>query len=215
MIKKAQLEFGSHDDITLVNNAKQGDIEAFEELIGRHTDMIFCVAMQITRSHEDAEDVAQNAFLKAFQHLQHFEERARFSTWLTRIAINEALMKLRRPRRVPMISIDNEAEEFGSVADKIADCKPNPEQVYSRVQLKGILQQALASLPDAYRVVFQMREVEGLSTADTAELLELSVPSVKARLLRARRKLRKGLSHHIDHSRSATESLLPLESRAA
>src|SRR5207248_661290 len=155
---------------------------AFEELVKRHTTLIFRVAMHFMNSHEDAEEIVQDAFLKAFQHLQHFEERARFSTWLTRIAVNAALMKLRSLRRTTAISMDQEMDEGGTLADKVADWKPNPEQLYSRAELREILQRALSSLPHAYKIVFVLRDVEGMSVADTAEMLELSVPNVKARL---------------------------------
>jgi RNA polymerase sigma-70 factor (ECF subfamily) len=185
-------------DVALVYSAKQGDMTAFEELIERHTAMIFRIAMNITGSREDAEDVVQDTFLKAFQHLRHFEERARFSTWLTRIAVNEALTKLRRSRRSQTISIDEEADESMSLGDRIADWRPNPEQSYNGAQLRALLQESLASLPDHYRVVFLLRDVEGLSIADTAGMLGLSVPNVKSRLLNARLKLRQGLSRHFE-----------------
>jgi len=204
MPEMEQMQAGSCDDVLLVRYAKLGNVEAFEELIRRHTDMIRRVAWQITNSREDAEDVAQEAFLKAYQNLQHFEERSRFSTWLTRIAINEALIQLRRPRRTSMISIDDEEGEFRSLEFQFTDGRPDPEQICCRAQINETLQKTLDSLPHAYRVVFLMRDVEGLSTLDTAEVLEMSVPSVKARLLRARHKLREGLKPHFKRARAAT-----------
>ena len=161
MLKNAHFEFGMPDDVTLVRSAKEGDMAAFEELVNRHTDMILRVAMHITNSREDAEEAVQDAFLKAFRHLQRFEERARFSTWLTRIVINEALMKLRRPQRTRTVSIDNEAEEFRSLGDEIVDGRPNPEEIYRGTQLRLALHSGLTSLSDKYRVVFLMRDVEG------------------------------------------------------
>jgi RNA polymerase sigma-70 factor (ECF subfamily) len=210
-ITKAQFELDTSDDLTLVHATKQGDMAAFEQLVKRHTAMIFRVAMHILASREDAEEVVQDAFLKAFQHLQDFEERARFSTWLTRIAVNAALMKLRSLRRATTVSIDQEADEGSTLADKVADWKHNPEQLYSRSELREILQRALASLPHAYRVVFLLRDVEGVSVAETAEMLGLSVPNVKARLFRARLKLREHLSRYFARGRNATESSLPLK----
>lgn len=194
----AQLSVGTGDDVALVHRAKQGDIAAFEGLVRRHTDMIRRVAMRMTDSREDAEDIAQEAFLKAFQHLPHFQERSRFSTWLTRIAINEALIRLRRPHRKRTISMDSEAGEFSSLGYDFADGKPGPEQICQITQLRGALRKALTSLPHEYRIVLLKRDVEGLSTLETAEMLELSVPSVKARLLRARLKLRAGLTPYIE-----------------
>jgi RNA polymerase sigma-70 factor (ECF subfamily) len=208
---KTQLELDTKDDVTLVDAAKQGDMAAFEQLVTRHTAMIFRVAMHIMACREDAEEVVQDAFLRAFQHLQDFEGRARFSTWLTRIAVNAALMKLRNLRRATTISLDQEADQGSTLADKVADWKPNPEQLFSRAELREILQQALASLPHSYRVVFLLRDVEGVSVADTAEMLGLSIPNVKARLFRARLKLREQLSRYLARGRNATGSPLPLK----
>jgi RNA polymerase sigma-70 factor (ECF subfamily) len=209
-IRKTQHELDASDDVALVHAAKQGDMAAFEQLVTRHTAMIFRVAMHILSSREDAEDIVQDAFLKVFQHLHRFEERSRFSTWLTRITVNAALMKLRSLRRTTTISMDQEADEGSTLADKVADWNPNPEQLYSRTELREILHRALASLPHSYRVVFLLRDVEGVSVADTAEMLELSIPNVKARLFRARLKLREQLSRYFQRGKNATESKVPL-----
>jgi RNA polymerase sigma-70 factor, ECF subfamily len=197
-----QRELDSSDDVALVHAAKLGDMAALELLLKRHTTLIFRVAMHILGLPEDAEDVVQESFLKAFQHLQHFEERARFSTWLTRIAVNEALTKLRSSRRVTTVSIHEETDESTTMADKVADWRPNPEQLYNRAELREILRQALASLPHSYRVVFLLRDVEGLSILETAEMLGLCVANVKARLFRARLKLRKFLSRYFEKGES-------------
>jgi RNA polymerase sigma-70 factor, ECF subfamily len=209
--QKTQRENDSSDDVALVHAAKQGDMAAFEQLFQRYTARIFRVAMNITSSREDAEDIVQDAFLKAFQHLHRFEERSLFSTWLTRIAVNSALMKLRSSRRATIVSMDEESDEGSTLADKVADWKPNPEQLYSRGELKAILQRALTSLPHSYRIVFWLRDVEGVSIADTAEMLELSVPNVKARLFRARLKLREHLSRNFERGRNTTEPSYPLK----
>jgi RNA polymerase sigma-70 factor, ECF subfamily len=209
--RAAQHELETSDDVVLVHSAKTGNMAALEELIKRHTTMIFRVAMHITNSREDAEDVVQDAFLKAFQHLHHFEERARFSTWLKKIAVNEALSKVRNSRRWRMVSVDEETEGALPLAASIADWRPNPEQDYGRTELREILQQALASLQHSYRVVFLLRDVEGLSIAETAELLGLCVPNVKARLFRARLKLRKFLSRYFEERNTANETSLPIE----
>ena len=208
---KIQLELGTRDDVTLVDAAKQGDLAAFEQLVQRHTAMIFRVAMHIVACREDAEEVVQDAFFKAFQHLQDFEGRARFSTWLTRIAVNAALMRLRNLHRATVVSIDQEADEGDTLADKVADWKPNPEQLYGRTELREILQRALAALPHTYRIVFLLRDVEGVSVADTAEMLGLSIPSVKARLFRARLKLREYLSRYFARCSNAPQPSVPLK----
>ena len=204
MVKNTRLEASTHDDLTLVRCAKRGDVAAFEELIRRNTERILRLAIRITGSYEDGEDVVQEASLQAFRNLGKFEERARFSTWLTRIVINAAFMKLRAHRRAFVVSIDEIPEGFTPLVETIADSKPNPEHDYGASELRLALQRALIALPDAQRVVFLMRDVEGLSTVDTANVLELSVSSVKSRLLRARHKLRKSLRPYSTIPASAT-----------
>jgi RNA polymerase sigma-70 factor (ECF subfamily) len=210
-IRETQHELGASDDVTLVHAAKQGDIAAFEQLVKRHTALIFRVAMHILNSREDAEEVVQDAFLKAFQHLPGFEERSRFSTWLTRITVNAALMKLRSLRRATTVSTDEEHDDGTAVGERLADWRPNPEQLYSRTELREILQRALAALPYSYRVVFLLRDVEGVSIADTAGMLGLSVPNVKARLFRARLKLREYLSRYFARGSNAPRPSVPLK----
>jgi RNA polymerase sigma-70 factor (ECF subfamily) len=212
MLKKTELEPGTPEELTLVRCAKRGDIAAFEELIRRNSAMVLRVAVRITGSHEDGEDVVQDASLQAFRHLENFEERARFSTWLTRIVINAALMKLRARRRTLVVSIDEDAEGFQPLGETITDWKPNPEHDYGALELRLALQRALIALPYEQRVVFLMRDVEGLSTLDTADVLDLSVPSVKSRLLRARLKLRKCLGPHFrSASFAVTTPTMPLQ----
>jgi RNA polymerase sigma-70 factor (ECF subfamily) len=189
-----QRESDSDSETLLVRAAKEGDVAAFEELVTRHTALAFRVAMHIMISREDAEEVVQDTFLKAFSHLQCFEERARFSTWITRIAVNTALMKIRSLRRVQTISLDQDTKEGILFIDTVADWKPNPDQLYSQGELRNILQRALDLLPHGNRVVFLLRDVEGMSTEETAEMLGLSTSNVKARLLRARLKLREHLN---------------------
>jgi RNA polymerase sigma-70 factor (ECF subfamily) len=193
MLKRTRLETGTQDDLTLVHLAKRGDVVAFEELIRRNAATILRVAVRITGSHEDGEDVVQDACLQAFRRLETFEERARFSTWLTRIVINAALMRLRMLRRSSIVSIGEKAEGFQHMEETIADCKPNPEHNFAASEFRLALQRALIALPYGQRVVFLMRDVEGFSTEHTADALELSVPSVKSRLLRARFALRNSL----------------------
>jgi RNA polymerase sigma-70 factor (ECF subfamily) len=210
-VKQTLFDAGSHDDLTLVHCAKLGDVAAFEELIRRNTKMILRLAVGITGSHEDGEDVVQEASLQAFRRLETFEERARFSTWLSRIVINAALMRLRMLRQTRMISIDKEGEGSTPLGEMIADCKPNPEHNYGASELRLALDRALIALPYEQRVVFILRHVEGLSTVDTADFLELSVPSVKSRLLRARLKLRKCLRPYFKNASFATGLSLPVQ----
>jgi RNA polymerase sigma-70 factor (ECF subfamily) len=163
------------------------------------------MAQNVVHCREDAEDVVQETFLRAFRHLHDFEERSRFSTWLMRIALNVALMKVRCSRRLSTTSIDEDRDEMFNLHDRIADWRPNPEQLYGRTELQDILQRALSSLPHGYRIVFMLRDIEGVSVADTAAILGLTVCNTKVRLTRARLKLREHLSQYFARTRHTTE----------
>jgi len=189
-------------ETTLVHAAKAGDMDAFEHLVRRNQGMVFRMAQHIIGSPDDAEEVIQEAFLKAFQNLDRFEERSRFSTWVTRITVNTALMRLRARRgheTVPL-SEDN-SDDHGALPLEVADWRPDPEQIYTRQELRAILERALTRLPQHYSTVFLLRDVEGFSTAETAEALGISITAVKARLLRARLQLRERLSAYFERSR--------------
>ena len=174
------------DEGTLVAAAKQGDMAAFETLVGRYERKIFRLAQNITQSREDAEDVMQEAFLESFQHLGEFQGNSRFYTWLVRIAVNQALMKLRK-RRPNEFSLDQEIETGDDLMPReVEDWGPSPEDRYEQTELGDILSTAIAELEPGFRIVFQLRDIEELSTEETAETLGLSVPAVKSRLLRAR-----------------------------
>jgi RNA polymerase sigma-70 factor (ECF subfamily) len=182
------------DEGALVAAAKAGNAKAFEELVNRYEHKIFRLAQNITQNREDAEDVMQEAFLKSFSNLDRFQGDSRFYTWLVRIAVNEALMKLRK-RRPNQVSLDEPVEtEEDSMPRELEDWGPSPEQHYAQTQLQEILSGAIAELDPAFRIVFLLRDVEELSTVETADLLGLSVPAVKSRLLRARLRLRQRLS---------------------
>ncbi len=181
----------------LVEAARSGDIGAFESLVRRYDRNVFRIAQHITQNREDAEDVVQDAFLKAYQNLGQFQGQSKFYTWLVRIAVNEALMRLRRRRPERTVSIDEDVKtEEDSMPREIADWSPNPEQMYTQAELKDILGKTIQGLPPSFRTVFVLRDVEGLSTEETASALELSVPAVKSRLLRARLQLRERLNKY-------------------
>ena len=183
------------DETALVAQARQGDAEAFTELTERYQRNIFRLAQNITQNREDAEDVLQETFLKAYQHLPEFEGHSKFYTWIVRIAVNEALMKLRKRKWDKTVWLDepvNVGEE--TVAREIAVWEDNPEQRYSQQELREILDKAVNGLAAPYRTVFALRDMEGLSTEETAEALDLSIPAVKSRLLRARLQLRDKLT---------------------
>ncbi|MGA3210675.1 MAG: sigma-70 family RNA polymerase sigma factor [Terriglobales bacterium] len=185
------------DELVLVRAAKAGDIKAFEELVRRYDRNIFRIAQHITQNREDAEDVVQDAFLKAYGNLAQFQEQSKFYTWLVRIAVNEALMKLRRRRPERTVSLDQEVRtEEDSMPREVADWSPNPEQQYSQAELRDILGKTIQGLPSGFRTVFILRDVEGLSTEETADALGLSIPAVKSRLLRARLQLRDRLNKY-------------------
>jgi RNA polymerase sigma-70 factor (ECF subfamily) len=181
------------DEHLLVTAAKAGNTAAFEELVNRYERKIFRLTMNITRNHEDAEDAMQDAFMKAYSHLDRFQEDSRFYTWLVRIAANEALMRLRK-RRPNQFSLDEPIEsEDDFVPQQIEDWGPSPEQRFAQTELRDILRGVIEELPPDFRIVFLLRDVEGLSTQDTAEAVGISEAAVKSRLLRARLKLRKKL----------------------
>jgi RNA polymerase sigma-70 factor, ECF subfamily len=186
-----------HPDVALVASARGGDVQAFETLVNKYDRQIFRIAQHITQNREDAQDVVQDAFLKAYEKLDQFQGNSKFYTWLVRIAVNESLMRLRKRRTGKMVSIDDDIEtEEGSVPRDLADWSPNPEQNYSQAELAEILRKTIQGLPHGFRIVFVLRDVDGLSTEETAETLGLSIPAVKSRLLRARLQLRERLSRY-------------------
>jgi RNA polymerase sigma-70 factor, ECF subfamily len=183
------------EEMALVHAAKAGDVSAFESLVKKYDRNVFRIANHITHNREDAEDVVQDAFLKAYENLEQFQGQSKFYTWLVRIAVNEALMKLRKRRPERTVSLDEDVKtEEDSLPREVADWSPNPEQQYSQAELKDILTRTIQGLPQGFRTVFVLRDVEGLSTEETAEALDLSIPAVKSRLLRARLQLRDRLS---------------------
>jgi RNA polymerase sigma-70 factor (ECF subfamily) len=172
-------------------------VEAFTELVNRYESNIFRLARHITQSPEDAEDVLQETFLKAYEHLGDFQGNSKFYTWLVRIAVNQSLMKLRKRKSDASVSLDDPydtGEE--NLTREVAVWEPNPEQTYSREEIRAILEKAVDSLPPAFRAVFALRDIEELSTEETAAMLNLSVPAVKSRLLRARLRLREKLTRY-------------------
>jgi RNA polymerase sigma-70 factor (ECF subfamily) len=184
------------DEADLVARAQAGDLAAFETIVQRYEPRIFRLARHMLGDAADAEDVLQETFIKVFAKIGQFQRHSRLYTWIVRIAVNEALMKLRR-RRGTVVSLDEEvAGSDGTLPREISDWHPNPEQQFQTTELGEILQQGLDSLSLPYRLVFQLRDIDELSTEETAEALGLSVPAVKSRLLRARLQLRERLAKH-------------------
>ena len=161
------------DEGSLVAAAKGGDITAFETLVGRYERKIFRLAQNITQNKEDAEDVMQEAFLKSYQHLEEFQGNSRFYTWLVRIAVNQALMKLRK-RRPNQVSLDEDVDTGeDTIPREVEDWGPSPEDRYEQSELGDILSTTIAELEPPFRIVFQLRDIEELSTEETAEALGL------------------------------------------
>jgi len=184
------------DEHLLVTAARAGDATAFEELVNRYESKIFRLTRNITGNHEDAEDAMQDAFLKAYAHLQDFHGDSRFYTWLVRIAANEALMRLRK-RRPDQFSLDEPIEgEADLFPRELEDWGQTPEQKYAQTEMQNIVGEVIDRLEPEYRIVFLLRDYEELSTQETADALGISVPAVKSRLLRGRLKLREKLNRH-------------------
>jgi RNA polymerase sigma-70 factor, ECF subfamily len=184
------------DEHLLVAAAKSGDLAAFEELVNRYERKIFRLTMNITGNREDAEDAMQDAFLKSYSHLKNFQGDSRFYTWLVRIAANEALMRLRK-RRPNQFSLDEPvAGDEDLMPRELQDWGPGPEQRFAQTEMREILSDVIEELEPDYRMAFVLRDIEELSTEDTASALGISVPAVKSRLLRARLKLRQKLNRY-------------------
>jgi RNA polymerase sigma-70 factor (ECF subfamily) len=185
------------DESVLVAQARDGDDKAFAELVRRYEGKIFRLAQHVTQNREDAEDVLQETFMKAYEHLDQFKGDSKFYTWVVRIAVNQALMKLRRRKTDKSVSLD-ETIDTGedTLVREIAAWDEDPEQRFSREELGTILDSTIQSLEPPYRSVFVLRDIDELSTEETAEALGLSVPAVKSRLLRARLQLRDKLNRY-------------------
>ena len=196
------VQFAASNDSDLVHASKQGDAGAFEQLVKRYDRRLLRISQTVTRNREDSEDAVQEALLKAFQGLEKFREDSQFSTWMIRITVNESLMKLRKQRTQKEVSLD---EDFDSDLDAlpvdVPDRAPNPEQLCWASELRDILARTVEELRPILRTVFVLRDVEGLSIEQTAEVLNLSQAAVKARLWRVRLHLRERLDRYFDERR--------------
>jgi RNA polymerase sigma-70 factor, ECF subfamily len=183
------------DEAPLLERARAGDPEAFTDLVQHYERRIYRLAKHITQNDEDAEDVLQETFLKAYEHLPGFQGNSKFYTWVTRIAVNEALMKLRKRKSDKSVPLDEPVDTGDELmVREIAVWEENAEEKYSRQEMNDILQKAIDGLKPDFRTVFVLRDIEELSTEETAEALGISVPAVKSRLLRARLQLREKLT---------------------
>ena len=198
-------------DTALVAAAKNGNGTSFEILVKRHEQRIFFVAQRITRTREDAEDVVQQTFQKAFTHLGQFEARSTFSTWLTRIAITEALMFLRRSRGLREVRIDDlNGNEKTTTPLEVPDAGPDPEAIYSQQEQAEMLSAAIDELSPGIRKAMQLRELDERSSEETAQIMGISVSALKGRMFHGRRKLRERLKQSVEHAwRSAMKTSRP------
>ena len=185
-------------DHELVCAIALGNQRAFAEFYDRQVARVYGFLLRMLPQEKDAEDVLQETFLKAYTHLGRFQGNSRFYTWVVRIAVNESLMKLRKRRSDRQVSLDEklETDDDGLLPREIVDWGDNPEKRYAKTEWQEILAEATQTLEPAFRTVFTLRDVEQLSTEETAEALGLSVPAVKSRLLRARLKLRQRLKKY-------------------
>ncbi len=198
-------------DTELLKLAKSGELQAFETLATRYERQVYSLAMRILRHEQDAEDVTQQAFLSAMEHLGTFREESSFSTWLMRIATHAALKILRKRKGVEMVSLEAATEPqegYDTVPhpEYITDWRESPEALAQKNETRRLIEEALAQLDEKHRVIFLLRDVEGLSVRETAELLGLSEANVKVRLLRARLQLREKLTQEFG---DPTRRLMP------
>jgi RNA polymerase sigma factor (sigma-70 family) len=178
-------------DGALVAAAKRGGTQAFEELVLRHRQRVLAVAQRITNNQEDAEDVAQESFHKAFLHLDAFQEKSSFSTWLTRIAMNEAFMLLRRRRGVFEVLPESSDNDAKSRSEAFVDQSANPEESCWQRERTQLLTEAINRLSPTIRMAILLRDIEERSVKETAQILGASITAVKARVFQGRRKLRR------------------------
>ncbi len=184
-------------DAELVRRARQGDYEAFERLVARHEDAVYTLALRIVRNQQDAEDVVQQTFLSVLEHLNGFAGQSQFRTWLVRIATNHALKTLRKRRGLPIAAIGAAGKDDDASLphpEFIAPWRDDPGELARRRETQELLDAVLDQLDEKYRLVFLLRDVEGLSTEETARELGITVANVKVRLLRARLMLREKLT---------------------
>jgi RNA polymerase sigma-70 factor, ECF subfamily len=200
-------------DPALVARAKAGELDAFEALTNRYEQLVYSLALRMLRHQQDAEDVTQQTFLSALEHLHGFRGEASFATWLLRIATHAALKVIRKRKGLDTISLEAATEEADSYdtiphPEYIADWRQSPEQLVENIEIQRLLDEALANLDEKHRLVFLLRDVEGLSVKETAEALGLSKANTKVRLLRARLQLREQLTRTLgDPERRVVRSL--------
>lgn len=186
-------------DVGLVDEFKAGDISAFEEIISRYESKVMNLALRFTRNQEDAEEVLQDVFTTVYRKIDGFRGQSAFSSWLYRIVVNAAFMKLRKRKQTQTVSLDDLAPAVKQYCmERDAVTNQHLHNVAISRELQEVLQRAIDRLPDQYRAVFVLRDVDGLSNQETGEILNLSIPAVKSRLHRSRIMLRKKLQRYYE-----------------
>jgi RNA polymerase sigma-70 factor, ECF subfamily len=186
-------------DEELVHRAQQDDERSFGELVTRYESKVYSLSMKMLRNPEDAEDVLQDTFLRAYRGIKSFKGNSTFSTWIYRITANSALMRLRK-KQLPQVSIEDSDERETPIS--IADWAPCPVEQLLNQEMQRVMDEAIDALPPEFRQVFILRDVEELSNADVAEILDLSVAAVKSRLHRARLKVRNRLAQYFSETKA-------------
>ncbi|MEQ8172376.1 MAG: sigma-70 family RNA polymerase sigma factor [Candidatus Eremiobacterota bacterium] len=187
----------------LVKKSKEGDFEAFEELVNLHEKHVYNIAWNMLRNQEDAEEVLQETFIKAYNKLNQFEGRSKFSTWLYRIATNEALMIIRKKNPAQPVSLDEPIDDVyrAKIRRELIDWKENPQNIYLKKELREKIDYIIYTLPEDYRSVFVLRDIQGFSGEKVSEILSITLPAVKARLHRARLYAREILNDYFKQTR--------------
>lgn len=181
-------------DLDLIDAFQKGSQRAFEELVSRYSGKAYSLATRLTRNTEDAEEVLQDVFVTVFRKIDRFEGKSSFSSWLYRVTVNSSLMKLRKNRQDQSVSMEDEVAQVANTPSLAPAYHIEGESGTTRIQVSLALESAVASLPDDYRPVFVLRDIDGLSSKEVGEILGLSIPAVKSRLHRSRLMLRKALS---------------------
>lgn len=189
----------SLSDEELLELSRKKNYQAFEELMKRYEGRIYRLGLKMLHSSQDAEDILQKTFLSVFENMDRFRGDSKFSTWIFRIATNHALMRLRREKSQPVRSLDAPISlEQDIVLPQLVDEDADISQFYEKKEFMSLLEQAVMELPYIYRLVFILRDLEGFSNGEVAEMLNLSIPAVKSRVLRARLHLRERLSEKLE-----------------
>lgn len=188
ILEKARVEGWTDEEV--VDRVRSGEVELYEIIMRRYNQRLYRVVISILRDAAETEDVMQDAYVRAYEHLSQFEGRAAFSTWLTRIAVHEALARLRKRGRILQLEGN---EDEGEISVNPVSPALDPEQTISKVELGRMLEEAVLGLPEQYRTVLMLRDVEEMSTSETAAALSLSEENVKVRLHRGRAMVRRDL----------------------